>query len=174
MKGVHTAYSLHAFFPDWREYPEPQWDGEAAARARRWIAKHPVEFAKQVPRRQIAYLCCCDDNIYDLMLLGLEIGDWRYKTAMAVAAAAWMAVLTLVLLAAARAAGRVLRNRDALADPRVTAYLLLVPPILVSLALHSMGESGNRFGFTFHIFWAVLASALADWRGVGDRTPANP
>jgi 4-amino-4-deoxy-L-arabinose transferase-like glycosyltransferase len=155
--------AMERYFPDWKDYPEPQWDAEAAMRARHWIASHPIEFLRLVPRRQMAYLCCSNDNIFDWVWLGLSIRDWRYFAANAAAGIAWIAILLAIFLAAITAAKHGAIRGALTPDSKLHSYKLLVPPILVSLALHSTGESGARFGFTFFVFWSILAGMLAEW-----------
>ncbi len=154
---------MEQYFPDWQQFPEPHWDTEAAVRARQWIVSHPIEFLQLVPRRQMAYLCCSNDNVFDWIWLGLNIRDWRYVAANATAGIAWIVILSAALVAAASAAKHGAPRKPLARDPKVYSYILLVPPILISLALHSTGESGARFGFTFFVFWSILAGMLAEW-----------
>lgn len=147
------------YFPDWRNYDERQWSHVASSRALSWIAENPVRFAVLAVRKQIEFLCCSDDNLYDALWLGAEIRDRRYAAALGLAYLYWVAMLGLILAGAvnlisrpsARAAARMSR-----------AALWLAAPVLASLAIHSVLESGSRFGFQHFAFWALLAGLAAD------------
>ncbi|GAB4541059.1 MAG: hypothetical protein Tsb0010_18710 [Parvularculaceae bacterium] len=147
------------YFPDWREYDERDWSHVASSRALAWIADNPVRFALLSIRKQIEFLCCSDDNLYDALWLGAGIRDRRYAVAVSLAYFYWVAMLGLILAAAAIL---VSRPCGPAAARMSRAALWLVAPVLASLAIHSILESGSRFGFQHFAFWALFAGISAD------------